>query len=180
MTDIVGPGDALPIDIHASETIVRATKTPHHVNANKTRLRPAAFRPKVGSAVVSVMRQPMGDDFCKDKAVHICGAAYLGLSVITASEIRSAGALITDDRDEWLGHAHIDHQLPPVQKDEPLPAEQKQRLDDRCKALADACVLHTDPAPSVPGWSGSPLQLASPLQQPSVTHDASGTAAENS
>ena len=91
-------GDQLPVEIQDSETIVRATKTPHHVNKNQTRLRPSAFRPPPGETTISVMRQLMGDDFCKNKGVEICGEEYIGLATITAIEIRCRGSLVLDHR----------------------------------------------------------------------------------
>jgi hypothetical protein len=155
------PAAALPVEIHEAETIVRAVKTPHHVNPAVTRIRPSAFRPAAGHTVLSVMRQLMGDDFCKDKGVEICGNEYIGLAAITAAEIRRPGSLVVDYRHDFLGHAHIDHQLPAIQRDEPPPADVLQKLDDRCKKLAAAAVFHKDQAPTAPGWSGPALKLAS-------------------
>lgn len=155
------PAAALPVEIHDADTIVRAVKTPHHVNPAQTRIRPSAFRPAPGHTVVSVMRQLMGDNFCKNKGVEICGNEYIGLAAITAAEIRRPGSLVLDHRDDFLGHAHVDHQLPVIQRDEPPPPDVLQRLDDRCKRLAAAAVFHKDPSPAVPGWAGSALKLAS-------------------
>jgi hypothetical protein len=109
------------------------------------------------------MRQVMGDDFCKNKGVEICGEEYIGLATITAAEIRRQGSLVFDYREDFLGHAHIDHQLPPIQKDEPPSAEALQRYQDRWSRLAAAAVFQKDPLPKVPGWAGEPLRLASPL-----------------
>jgi len=155
------PAADLPIEIHDAETIVRAVKTPHHVNPAETRIRPSAFRPAPGHTVLSVMRQLMGDDFCKDKGVEICGNEYIGLAAIAAAEVRRPGSLVVDYRDDFLGHAHIDHQLPAIQRNEPPPPDLLQQLDDRCKKLAAAAVFHKDPSPTVPSWAGSALRLAS-------------------
>jgi hypothetical protein len=159
-------GDQLPVEIQDSETIVRATKTPHHVNKNQTRLRPSAFRPPPGETTISVMRQLMGDDFCKNKGVEICGEEYIGLATITAIEIRCRGSLVLDHRVDFRGHAHIDHQLPPIPRDEPPPPDLLQQYDDRCKKLAAAAVFHKDPSPKVAGWAGEPLLLTSRLPDP--------------
>lgn len=157
----------LPVEILDAETVVRAVKTPHHIDKHATRVRPAAFRPQPGHTALSVLRQPKGDDFCKDKGVAICGAEYVGLAVITAAEIRRPGSLVFDYRQDFLGHAHIDHQLAAIQRNEPPPADLKAQYDKRCKILADATVFHKDSSPTVPGWAGPSLKLASrPDQRP--------------
>lgn len=148
----------IPVEIDDGETIVRVVKTPHHLNKGK--LRPSAFRPPAGESCISVMRQIMTDDFCKNKAVELFGAAYAGLAVILAGRIRSHGSSVVDARDEWLGHAHVDHgfKSPP---NEPSDADEFQRMTERCKALANACIFHVDPSPAVSGWAGSQLGIAS-------------------
>jgi hypothetical protein len=166
----------LPVEILDTETIVRAVKSPHHVNKAATRVRPAAFRPQAGQSVLSVLRQPMGDDFCKDKGVEICGVEYVGLAAITAIEIRRPGSLVFDYREDFLGHAHIDHQLPPVQRDEPPPADVLAEYNKRCKILADATVFYKDSSPAVPGWAGPPLKLPSrPDERPAPLALEAGT-----
>jgi hypothetical protein len=162
---VTAAGPQLPEDIHDTETIVRAVKTPHHVNKSQTRIRPAAFRPQVGQSVLSVMRQTMGDDFCKDKGVAICGHDYVGLATITAIEIRRRSSRVFDYRLDFLGHAHIDHELPPIQRGEPPPSDLLAIYDERCESLAKGAVFHKDPAPGVPSWAGEPLKLVSRIDE---------------
>ncbi|CAK0770247.1 conserved hypothetical protein [Gammaproteobacteria bacterium] len=146
----------LPIEIDDAEKIVRAIKTPYHVN-RQGNLKPSAFRPPPGKTVISVVRQMMGNDFCKNKAVEICGDAYLGLAVITASTIWAIGSQVYDERGDFIGHAHIDHGFPSPSSHEPQCAVENERMHTRCKKFADASVFHLDQSPTVPGWSGPQL-----------------------
>src|SRR5437899_8335550 len=94
-------GAELPIAIEDGETIVRAIVSPAHYRNGK--LATAAFRPPPGKSALSVMRQLMGDDFCKAKGVEIGngspGQKYVGLLAIKAASIREAGSSVTDSRD---------------------------------------------------------------------------------
>ena len=78
---------AAPIAIDDSETIVRAIVAPAH--HNKGKIATAVFRPRRGETSLSVMRQLMGDDFCKAKGVEIGEASpsqhYVGLLTIKAA-----------------------------------------------------------------------------------------------
>jgi hypothetical protein len=112
------------------------------------------------------MRQLMGDDFCKDKAVEIGKASphqtYVGLLTIKAAGIREAGSSVTDSRDEWLGHADLDHGFPSIPQQEPGepgPAAEFARMTERCQALRKASLFHKDESPDVPGWAGPPLKI---------------------
>src|SRR5262245_20993778 len=58
----------IPVEIDDAETIVRAIVAPSHYKKGKVAT--AAFRPPIGKSAISVMRQLMGDDFCKNKG-HI-------------------------------------------------------------------------------------------------------------
>src|SRR5262245_12619151 len=59
----------LPIAIDDAETIVRAIMAPSHYKKGKVAT--AAFRPPIGKSAISVMRQLMGDNFCKNKGADI-------------------------------------------------------------------------------------------------------------
>src|SRR5258708_28691949 len=106
------PSADLPVEIADSETIARAIISPHHVRGNG-QPRAAAFRPKAGESAISVIRQMMGDDFCKDKGVEI-GAlskngAYVGLLVLLSASIRAHSSEVRDSRNQYFGHADLDH-----------------------------------------------------------------------
>jgi hypothetical protein len=154
----------LPVVIDDAETIVRAVVSPAHYKKGKVKT--AAFRPQYGKSSISVMRQLMGDDFCKDKAVEIGKASpnqtYVGLLTIKAAAIREAGSSVTDSREEWPGHADLDHGFPSVREQEPgepEPAAEFARMTERCQALRDASLFHEDENPDVTGWAGSPLKI---------------------
>jgi hypothetical protein len=159
-----GAAYALPTDIHDAETLIRTTKAGFHLNNAQNRLKHQAFRPPPGHGVVSVIRQLMGDDFCKNKSVEICQGTpgeYAGLTALTAAEIRRAASLVIDHPADFVGHAHIDHQLPPIPKDQPPPEDLLPQYDERCKKLAAVATFYKDPAPGTLGWAGPPLKLAS-------------------
>ena len=145
----------LPPDIDDAERIVRAVKTPYHVKKGK--LKPAAFRPQPGQSIISVMRQLMGDDFCKDKAVEIAKASYVGLAVLAAYAIRAAGSEVHDAPNDFIGHAHIDHGFSSPLENEPPSPQETERMNTRYRSLADASTLHIDHSPTAPGWTGPPL-----------------------
>jgi hypothetical protein len=150
---------SLPIEIHDAETIVRGAKARLHLN--KSKVKHQAFRPPPGKREVSVIRQLMGDGFCKDMSVEICKEVYAGVILLTAAQIRYCGSLIYDARQDYLGHAHIDHQFPPIERDEPAPPE----FVEHCKKLAAAAVFLEDPNPTASGWTGEPMQRACPLPE---------------
>ena len=111
---------------------------------------------------VLVMRHNfMGSDSCKNKAKEISAQdtsnTYVGLAVLTASQIRETTSTVHDLRGEFCGHAHISHGIvaPP---NEPLEAALRMQLDDRLDALKKAAVYYPDPAPNVATWTGNTLE----------------------
>jgi hypothetical protein len=157
MSDTRPDESEIPIDIADEETIVRAVKTPAHYKKNK--LATAVFRPRAGETSISVMRQIMGDDFCKAKAVDIGGNQYVGLLTIKASAIRTIGSTVGDSREEYLGHADLDHGFPSAPANDPAGAEDFARMTERCQELKNASNFHLDPAPAAKGWAGSKLKI---------------------
>lgn len=150
----------LPISIADGETILRAIVAPSHLD-KKGRVRAAAFRPPPGKSSISVMRQICGDDFCKAKGIEIGKASlegYRGLLAIKAVSIRQAGSTVTDSRDEWLGHADLDHGFV-SERDEPATSEMFKKMTERCQALKSLSCYFADPGPEGKGWKGPPLKL---------------------
>jgi len=148
----------IPIEVAGEEKIVRAIKSPYHIDKRKNRLRHQAFRSKPGTDEVSVIRhQYMGSDFCKTKAKEIVAqdpsAIYVGLAVLHADAIRGTSSAIHDSRNVYCGHAHISHGIILLPGDPPN-AEQNLVLTERCKALCAAALYHADPDPSAPSWTG--------------------------
>jgi hypothetical protein len=152
----------LPIAIDDVETIVRAIVAPSHYS-KKGKVATAAFRPPVGKSAISVMRQLMGDNFCKDKAVEIAkespSQTYVGLLTIKAGVIRQVGSDVRDSREEWPGHADLDHGFLSAPPNEPASAAEFERMTVRCQTLRDASLFHKDGTPEVGGWAGPPLNL---------------------
>lgn len=150
---------SLPEDIPDDEKVVRVINSMH---LKKGHLKYNAFKPPVNKTVVSVIRQPMGDDFCKDKAVEITeplDVDYVGLAAIAAVDVRNCGSDAVDAREDYCGHAHIDHGFPtePAIPHEPGSPEHNERMRKRCKCIKDKCQYQKDPAPGIPGWQGNPL-----------------------
>lgn len=149
----------IPVPIEDTETIVRAIVAPSHFD-KKGRVKAGAFRPKAGSSI-SVIRQLMGDNFCKAKGVDVGRTApdgYKGLLVLTAASIRKTGSTVSDSRDEYLGHADLDHGFV-SEPNEPATRDAFERMTERCQALRDASTYHADPDPAGLGWRGAPLRL---------------------
>ena len=151
----------LPVEIADAETIVRVVVAPAHFD-KKGRVKAGAFRPKTGESGISVIRQLMGDDFCKAKGVAIGHAApegYKGLLTLAAAAIRVAGSTVVDSRDgQYLGHADLDHGFASV-RDEPATRHAFEKMTERCQALKDASRYHADPEPEVDGWQGPTLKI---------------------
>ncbi len=160
MSEQVVEEPGLPIEIDDAETIVRAVVSPAHYRKGK--LATAVFRPRVGESSISVMRQLMGDDFCKAKGVEIGrrsnSQTYVGLLTIKVDAIRATGSTVTDSRREWLGHADLDHGFS-VPADDPPTSQVFIQMTERCNELKNASVFHPDPAADQEGWSGPPLKM---------------------
>jgi hypothetical protein len=151
----------LPFRIDDGETIVRALKTPEHFNAQKGSIKPAAFRPPAGKRKLSVMRQLIGNDACKQKANEICGEKYIGLAVTLAQSVRAAGSRVRDHRWDFCGHAHLNHGFPAPPKGEPMDSKQNLLMVERCRALVRHSEYRNDPNSASKSWSGVDLRLSS-------------------
>jgi hypothetical protein len=165
MFDTPPDGSELPVQIHDSETIVRAVMTPWHVKKGKAKWQ--AFKPASGEGL-SVIRLVMGAAFCKQKAVEIAASntnnEYYGLLTILAKDIRGCGSLIIDSRNppNYIGHADIQHGLPDLLPDEPaMTADEQDGLKLRCEALIAVSLLHHDPEPAKANWTGGKLEMQS-------------------
>lgn len=144
--------DGLPVQIAPDEVIVRAIKTPYHVDVRKSRLKYQAFKPQPSRDDVSVMRKRhLGNDGCKNKAVQIAGSAYIGLAALRAEEIEATEAHVVDSREgQFIGHAHIEQGALAPASGEPTSPE----LIERYKTLADAARYYPDSQPNIDGWHG--------------------------
>jgi len=149
----------IPIDIANEEKIVRAIMD-GHLNKDRSKLKPRAFRSRPGADEVSVIRHTYkGSDFCKVKGKEIAAASqnqYCGLAVLLASQIRQAGSEVHDSREEFCGHAHISHGIV-VPENEPLPAHQNMELDKKLEALRNSALYRRDPDPAADEWTGPEL-----------------------
>jgi hypothetical protein len=82
-----------------------------------------------------------------------------------AKSIRQAGSEVRDSREEFLGHADLDHGFPASHPDDPASTpEALKQMDDRISALLQMATYHHDPSPLTPGWSGSPLAVGTLAQ----------------
>lgn len=150
----------IPIDVASEEKIVRAIMD-GHLNKDRTKLKPRAFRSRAGADEVSVVRHMYkGSDFCKIKGREIATASrneYCGLAVLLASQIRDVGSQVHDSRDEFCGHAHISHGIVVPPENEPLSPHQNMELDKKLEALRDCAIYHRDPNPAGDAWTGPEL-----------------------
>lgn len=146
---------AIPIELTDDECVVRAIKTPYHVKDGKPYWR--ALKPSAGKSIISIIRQCMGDNFCKDKSKSIDPKSYLGLLATRAVSYRSKECLVFDHRKDFCGHAHVDHQIVMPDKGVPLAPAVSEALKIRCEEILKASQWHQDPSPEVAGWGGTAL-----------------------
>lgn len=161
----------LPVEVGDTETVVRAIKSPFHFknSKSKTSLSKVAFQPRRGKREVSVIRQLMGDDFCKDQAVAIAASdpnsTYEGLAPALVRAIRAANADVVDARDDFCGHAHlISPEERPRDDGDPPDPEVIESLDEFYKAMIALFVWYADPSPTALGWSGPQLRISGSTQ----------------
>ena len=145
----------IPIEIYNTENIVRIIFSPHHIKNGK--IKSAAFRSRVGSDGVSVIRQThMGSDFCKEKALSLHRSEiseYQGLAVIKANKIREIGSTVEDSRDVYCGHADIAHGVV-VKPNEPADSDMNHFITERLSTLVNSTIYLPDPNPSESRWTG--------------------------
>ncbi len=143
----------IPVEIASAEKIVRAIIYPSHFDKKKGTVTYRAFRPKPDDQL-SVIRAMLGADFCKAKGREIAHGdhKYSGLAVLTAEQIRSVGAEVTDSREVYCGHAHISYGVI-IEANEPLSPE----ADVKVKALFSLAKYYSDPYPDDEGWRGPAL-----------------------
>jgi hypothetical protein len=151
----------LPTEVSESENIVRAVIFPYHFDRKKQKYTHRAFRPQPGTDRVSVIRLThMGPDFCKRKGQELAtdggDKKYTGLAVITAAQIRSAGAEVYDVPADYCGHAEIGYGMI-VTRDEPPDSALNKRLTELTKQIFKLAVYHEDPDPTALTWTGGPL-----------------------
>lgn len=145
----------LPIEIESDEKVVRAIGS-HHLKRDGS-LKYQAFMPPSDDTTVSVIRQLMGNDFCKDKAVCILDNRYRGLAVVPAGTVRALGLDVLDDRVEYYGHANIDYGSPPPPPNDPLCATERQIAVAKYCQIANASRYVEDSKPASKGWHDNPL-----------------------
>ena len=149
----------LPIEIHDAEAIVTMIKK-YHLD-RKNQLTYHAFIPPYGQPVISVIRQIVGDDVCKDTARELFGVDYRGLAVIVCKQLRTLHLAVYPIDGMYYGHAHDDfHFLRPpkeMQPGVPLQSVEKSRMINKCKDILALADYYYDPTPDLPGWSGPRL-----------------------
>ena len=136
--------------IDNEECLVRIIKIPSHWDRKRKRLKTAAFKPKPGRSAISVIRQRMGDDFCKSKAMS--APQYFGLGVLRAAEVRRAECDLFDRPEDYVGHAEIEFGFVNPIADTPESLEVVERLNDICRDLVKVTQVFEDSRPTEPGW----------------------------
>lgn len=164
---------ALADEIGDEELIVRAVKSPYHVNKAKTRLLHKAFHPHLPSILLSVIRLETGADYCADKGRESVtqlaasrpgtkSAQYEGLAVGRARKVRTIGVGVEDAPEDFYGHAHMVYEplvplLESVKPEEAMPPELTEALHELAKRLLEEFQFYPDPEPAGSGWTGEPL-----------------------
>lgn len=113
--------------------------------------------PPSGETTVWVIRQLMGDYFCKDKAAYILKGPYRNLVVVRAEAVRTLGLEVLDDRAEFYGHANIDYGYPPPLSNDPLYSHERHATVAKYLEVANASKCVEGSQPPSAGWHGNPL-----------------------
>lgn len=145
----------LPEVIDDCECLVRIIKVPYHWDVKKHRLKMAAFKPKVGSSSISVIRQLIGDGCCKAKAMQM--PEYYGLGVLRAGNVRKIECEVEDRPEDYRGHAEINFGFPRPAQDTPDSVEVLERLNELCRDLVNYATMFVDSSSSDPNWNGDAL-----------------------
>ncbi|RYH16881.1 MAG: hypothetical protein EON54_28085 [Alcaligenaceae bacterium] len=149
----------IPVEIENVEKIVRAVKTPYYFHrTRKNELIAKALFPPPEASEVSVVRHIMGDDYCAERSRETGSAGeYAGMLVLVTGDVRQVGSDVYDYRADYCGHAHINHGIKMPAPGETMSPQDRDALNERCKAILKLGAFHTDPAATGQGWQGSPL-----------------------
>ncbi|NUA26139.1 hypothetical protein [Cupriavidus basilensis] len=149
----------IPIPVTDSESIVRAIKRPSHTTTKKGKevLKSAAFKAAPERDDVSVMRHTyMGTQACREKAASLVEGndrvKYVGLAVLSASQIRQLASDVIDSREEFCGHAHISHGVV-LTRDEPPDSVLTMALNERLREMIAAATFYPDPSIEMDKWA---------------------------
>lgn len=160
------PEDAcnLPESIDPEEHLIRVVKSPYHYNKGKSKLSPKLLHPAAGKSDISVMRQILGDAACSEKARSISGnlvppAEYKGMAIFCAKDVNASGSCCYDHRDDFCGHAHINHNIRVPDRHETWDPAIKMIFDERCRTLLQK--LKRFVADSIDAGSGGEGELLS-------------------
>jgi hypothetical protein len=150
---------AWPREIASDEAIVRGI---YNFYVKRGKLQTAAYRAPRGTDEVSVMRHAwIGSEGCKQHARDLehlpSKKRYMGLAVLSATQIVGSGADLVDTREEFDGHADIRHGIITPIDGDPLPPDQLMIINERIKTLLALATYYEDPVPSAPTWNGPDL-----------------------
>ncbi|WP_394278352.1 hypothetical protein [Microbacterium sp.] len=125
-----------------------------------------AFAPPSGKSAISIMRlQVLGPDAAKAKGLQI-KPKFAGFARARAGSIRLVHAHVTDEPDDFVGHAHLDHGFPRPPREEapPLaPGEPSEvspeylRALKHFKTIAGLFCYFADTAEKT-AWTGADLE----------------------
>ena len=139
------------------EPIVRVIKSPQHYKNGKPK--PQAFKPKVGTNIISVVRwlykvddSSLFKKQCQDIG-NVGDNIYWGLAAIRAAHVANVGIAIEDRPEDYPGHAHFIFPIPSVPPNEPLQNDDFVRMNEILNSLIDQSKFIEDKHPGSPDWS---------------------------
>jgi|GEM_PF-5981336 hypothetical protein len=139
------------------EIVVRVLKTPHFVR--RGRVVSAAFRPRRGSALLSVIRwldREAPDRAVKARCKQIgaggSGNVYSGVASLKARSCSSAGVALEYAPAEYPGHSHIRFPFA-IPADEPLEGQRFVEAERIANILCEEAIHHADPDPESDEWT---------------------------
>ncbi|GEC74196.1 hypothetical protein [Microbacterium maritypicum] len=163
--DSAGDANVADLDVDADEFILRALDR-HDVNGSK-QVKWQAMAPAQTESISSVMRlRLLGPDAAKAEGIRIKGPKFVGFGRALASTYLRAAQSIEDSREEFHGHADLDHGFRRPPTGEPLlpgepadPSDEYQVAVFHYRGIANALCYFEDATPA-PTWAGADLAAA--------------------
>ncbi|MFI3297882.1 MAG: hypothetical protein R3Y59_09735 [bacterium] len=148
----------IPSEISDEERIVRTIFSPYHIDKNKKKLKPGAFRPPSGSNEISVDRFDYTSiDACKAKGKLMNGInkSFTGIALSSAEEVKSISGvtIVASPSRKNRCHADISYDFV-LKKGEECSPENLFKI----KQLTKQFKLYMDRDPDSDHWCGDEIK----------------------
>lgn len=153
------------LEVADAELIARLIFEPDEINPRKFDPKDRVFRPGTGSAILSVFRSSaVRVNHVRSivlKSNPKTGRRCRGAWVAPAGELRRLGLIVTDDRSEYLGHAHVEFPIATPLDDNPLADTALVALSKKLtRQLKELAKFVPDKAPASSEWVGAEIEFS--------------------